>query len=136
MARQKNATAKRGRPPKNAVKKRGPGRPRKVRGAETAMGLAFGPSAVDQAQQDRQHALYAALQAAHGPISPGALVAASEIIRTYLVNGVSERKAVAPAPIPETGSSTNRWVPGTLSSHAVSPTEGDSREETTRNAAE
>lgn len=110
MARQKKTTARRGRPPKNADAPKRKYTRRKVR--DTAEGRIVGlagmlgaPSAVALAQQDRQQAIYVALQAAHGPISPRALVQAAEIIRTYLVNGAADNapEGVEPVQTPESG---------------------------------
>lgn len=109
MARQKNTTAKRGRPPKNAVKKRGPGRPRKVRGTETAIGAGIaGFPEMTQAQKDmdnRHAAVRIALEANRAGLvmSARALVREAQVLFEYIVNGVSEPAVVAPVPIPEAG---------------------------------
>jgi len=117
MAPRKNATAKRGRPPKNAVaKKRSPGRPRKVRDTtestmpspiEMLMAGAYNrTSAAEDAQSQRMSSLSIALECrklTQGvSVSVDSLIEDAEKIRKYLSVGIPEA-APAPAADPNVG---------------------------------
>ena len=104
MARLKKTTAKRGRPPKNAVAKKR-GRPRKVRDIDMGLPpLGFDPQMPTQAQRDegaRYQALSMAIEArklTQGvPASVDSLIEDAEKIRKYLSEGIPEADPVPDA---------------------------------------
>ena len=143
MARQKKTTAKRGRPPKNAVaKKRGPGRPRKARDTGEPR-MDFGVSAAQELASARYQALHMVLETrkltpGYG-VTPESLIADAEKLRKYLSEGtVSEvtPKAVESALVPEAGPIGSGVLSGTAVGTLHNSASGDLRDEYPREAAE